>query len=72
MSEETKEKRKLGCSHEYAPLDRSYYKQDGGTTGLGLPKTDQSITYMMLFCHKCGDTIEVISKDHRKKEEEDD
>ena len=66
MEKKTMEKRKPSCSHGYAPMERSYYKTDGNTIA---PKADQSIAYIMLFCHKCGDTIEVIAKDHRKKDE---
>jgi len=57
--------------HSYFPLKSGYFKRDGGTTGLGQARTDQSIQYTMLCCSKCGITKEVISADHRKKEKED-
>ena len=62
---------KKTCEHNYASMDRSYYKETGSTTDTGLPKYDHSISYKMLFCSKCGDTMEVISKDHRQEKEED-
>ena len=46
--------------------DGAYYKRDGKTTGLGTPLYDQEVAYQMLFCIKCGETKEIIAKDHRK------
>ena len=55
--------------HNYFPLSRDYYKENGRTTGLSQPAMDQIIAYTMLCCSKCGETKEVISADHRKKED---
>jgi ribosomal protein S27AE len=48
--------------HVFDIAKRGYYKRDGGNT-------DQSVEYTMLFCKRCGVTKEVISADHRKKED---
>ena len=53
--------------HDYRlASERAYFKLSGKTTGLGLPDYDQSVSYSMLYCTKCGDTKEIISADHRK------
>ena len=64
-----RDKAKINCKHDYQPHGNSYYKRDGDRkTGLDLPKMDQSIAYLTLYCPKCADTVEVIHKDHRPKE----
>lgn len=55
--------------HNYFPLKSGYCKRYGTTTDLEQVKTDESIEYAMLCCSRCGHTKEVISADHRKKEE---
>jgi hypothetical protein len=55
--------------HIFEIAKRGYYKRDGSTTELGQKSTDQSIEYTMLFCRRCGVTKEIISADHRKKED---
>ena len=57
--------------HQYFPIKNNYYKRDSSSvnTAIGLPKMDQSISYTMLCCRRCGVTKEVISADHRKKED---
>lgn len=55
--------------HDYVPANKSpYYKrsEDGESTGLGLPKHDQSIAYLTLFCTKCGNTREIVACNHRR------
>ncbi len=39
---------------------RGYWKMLKGTE-----LYDQSVTYTMLYCRGCGDTKEVVAKDHR-------
>ena len=57
--------------HTYQqPPGGGYYKRDkdGGINSLGLPKIDQSVSYIMLYCPKCGNTKEVMVADHRAAE----
>jgi hypothetical protein len=54
--------------HNFEIAKRNYYKYTGQVGGLGLPTTDQSVAFSMLFCTKCGDTKEIIASDHRKTE----
>jgi hypothetical protein len=55
------------CQHDYRPLGGGYYKRDGDKmTDIGLPKMDQSKSYRMLYCSKCGETKEVLAADHMK------
>jgi len=56
----------IGHVHDYRPVGKSYFKRDGNTTpGLGLPSHDQAVSYVTLFCPKCGDSKEIIAADHR-------
>ena len=57
--------------HDYEPVGSSYFKQDGTTTGLGVPSYDQSVSYQCLFCRRCAETVEIIRGDHRKQEADD-
>jgi len=57
--------------HNYFPIKENYYKTDGKTNELGLTVYDQTVAFSMLCCSKCGQTMEVVSADHRKKEVND-
>lgn len=58
--------------HNYQPVSESnYYKRVSDSGAFGLPKHDQSVSYKMLMCTKCGHTKEVIAQDHRIPEEEE-
>ena len=59
--------RQRTCVHSYRPLKENYYKRKatGESTGLGTPAVDHSLAYTMLYCSKCGLTMEVVSGDHR-------
>ena len=57
--------------HNYVPVDGSaYYKKDGSTFAMlgGLPRFNQSVSYKMIVCSKCGDSKEIIAQDHRGDE----
>ena len=54
--------------HNYFSLKENYYKLISNTTVL-YPTYNQNVAYTMLCCSKCGETKEVISADHRKKED---
>lgn len=41
------------------------YEDDGHSTTR--PIFDQSVSYQKLYCRKCGDTIEVVAREHSKK-----
>ena len=57
--------------HKYQPTGRSYFKQTGVIGGLGLPNHDSAIEYVTLYCQQCGDTKEIIAKDHRRREDDE-
>ena len=52
--------------HDYRPACQPYFKQSGRITGLNLPAHDQSVSYIMLYCTRCGDTLEIVAADHRE------
>lgn len=56
--------------HTFRPIHSPYYKRDGGTIVMlgGAASHDQSVSYVTLYCPGCGETKEVIAKDHRKQD----
>lgn len=57
--------------HDFFPVRRDYYKRDGGSNCFGATY-DQSVTYTMLACRRCGETREVCSGDQRGAERRSD
>ena len=56
-------------NHNYVPVSgSSYFKRTGDMTTLGLPKMNQSISYKIVVCSKCGESKEVIAADYREAE----
>ena len=53
--------------HDYAEFSGGSYLKHDGTQGAIGPTYDQFISYQRLYCRKCGDTIEVVARDHSKK-----
>lgn len=49
--------------HSFTVMRADYFKESGRSNALG-PIYDQSASYSMLYCTKCGDTKEVVSGDH--------
>jgi hypothetical protein len=48
--------------HHFVVAESGYFKlkKPPETTGLGTPAHDQSKTYYLLYCQKCGATKEVM------------
>jgi hypothetical protein len=54
-------------AHDYVEFSRGgYYKLSGKTNEWGMTTYDQSISYQKLYCRCCGNTIEVIARNHRQ------
>lgn len=53
--------------HVYQIASKDYFKSVGSHNSIG-PVMDQSVCYCTLFCSKCGDTKEIVSRDYRKVE----
>ena len=58
------------CEHNYKEMSGGpFYKIKNAVdpTSFTNVSYDQSVAYITLICNKCGDTKEVIHRDHRKK-----
>jgi len=52
--------------HRFIPISSPYYKVTGEKRRFGLGmKKDRSVTYLMLLCESCGETLEITLKDKR-------
>ena len=52
--------------HDFHPAGRSYFKLIQGDGNPFTSIADHTVEYQMLYCHRCGTTKEIISRDHRK------
>jgi hypothetical protein len=55
--------------HAFVPMKGAtgYFKETGRRGFANLPVMDQTVSYAMLYCTKCGTTKEVVQCDYRKE-----
>lgn len=59
-----KRKEIMTCEHEFKVLNEGWFKELGQRNSFGTIY-DSSIEYSTLFCSKCGETKEIISKERK-------
>jgi len=56
---------KKNFQHNFVPVGSDYWKLSGGGVG-AIEFFDKSVSYQVILCTNCGETREIIAKDHRK------